>query len=416
MNPSLQALNAVNFFMADVRDGLGPYLGVFLQQEKWTPTEIGVVMTIGGLAGMVATTPFGALVDRLQAKRVMMVVAALATVAASFVILFVPTFWATAVSQIATGVAGAVIPPAIAGITLGLVKQRGFTRQIGRNEAFNHAGNVAAALLCGALGYAFGLSAVFVVMSVLAVISLGALAYIDPKEIDYNAARGASAKSGAKIESFAVVFKSMPLIVLAATLLLFHLGNAAMLPLLGQSLAAKGADPSAYTSATIVIAQLTMIPAALLAAKLAELRGYWIVFMLALLALPLRGALAAALTGPITLGPVQILDGVGAGLLGVAVPGLVARILNGTGHVNAGLGAVMTAQGVGASLSPALGGLMAERLGYAASFLGLGGIAAFALALWVLARPVTAQACRGTTGEKHRRMTRAHRRTVEGKV
>jgi MFS family permease len=392
MNTSLQALNAVNFFMADVRDGLGPYLGVFLQQKNWSPAEIGAVMTIGGLAGMAATTPLGALVDRLRVKRFLMVIAALATVAASLVILFVPTFWATAVSQVATGIAGAVIPPAIAGITLGLVKQKGFTRQIGRNEAFNHAGNVAAALLCGVLGYAFGLSAVFVVMSVLAIISLGALNFVDPKEIDYNAARGASAKRGGKIQSFAVVFESMPLIVLAATLLLFHLGNAAMLPLLGQSLSAKGADPSAYTSATIIVAQLTMIPAALLAAKLAEERGYWIVFLLAVLALPLRGALAAALSGPIALGPVQILDGVGAGLLGVAVPGLVARILNGSGHVNAGLGAVMTVQGVGASLSPALGGFIAEKFGYAAAFLGLGSIAAVALVLWIAARPLTAQA------------------------
>jgi MFS family permease len=394
MSTSLQALNAVNFFMADVRDGLGPYLGVFLQEKSWSPAQIGVVMTIGGLAGMAATTPLGALVDRLSAKRFLMVVAALATVAASLVILFVPTFWATAVSQVATGIAGAVIPPAIAGITLGLVRQKGFTRQIGRNEAFNHAGNVAAALLCGVLGYAFGLSAVFVVMSMLAFISLGALAYIDPKKIDYNAARGASSKAGAKVESFAVVFQSVPLIVLAITLLLFHLGNGAMLPLLGQSLVAQGADASAYTSATIIVAQLTMIPMALFAAWLAHRRDYWLVFVLALLALPLRGALAAFLSGVIALGPVQILDGVGAGLLGVAVPGLVARILNGTGHVNAGLGAVMTMQGVGAALSPALGGIIAEKASYAAAFLSLGGVALIALALWTLATPWLSKACR----------------------
>jgi MFS family permease len=190
MNPSLQALNAVNFFMADVVGGLAPYLGVFLQQKDWSPSQIGAVMTIGGLAGMIATAPLGALVDRVQAKRFMVAVAALATVAGSLVILFMPSFWATAAAQAATGIAGAAIPPAIAGITLGLVKQRGFPHQIGRNEAFNHTGNVVAALLCGALGYAFGLSAIFVVMSVLAVMSLGALARIDPKKIDHAAARG----------------------------------------------------------------------------------------------------------------------------------------------------------------------------------------------------------------------------------
>jgi MFS family permease len=186
------------------------------------------------------------------------------------------------------------------------------------------------------------------------------------------------------------------LLVLAATLLLFHLGNAAMLPLLGQSVAASGAgNPSAFTGATVVIAQLTMVPVAIFAARLAEARGYWIVFLLALLALPVRGALAAFVGGMFALGPVQVLDGVGAGILGVVVPALVARILNGTGHVNAGLGAVMTVQGIGASLSPALGGYVAGKFGYATSFLALGGVAVIALAVWVAARPVTAEACRG---------------------
>jgi MFS family permease len=188
------------------------------------------------------------------------------------------------------------------------------------------------------------------------------------------------------------------LLVLAATLLLFHLGNAAMLPLLGQSVAASGAgNPSAFTGATVVIAQLTMVPVAIFAARLAEARGYWIVFLLALLALPVRGALAAFVGGMFALGPVQVLDGVGvgAGILGVVVPALVARILNGTGHVNAGLGAVMTVQGIGASLSPALGGYVAGKFGYATSFLALGGVAVIALAVWIAARPVTAEACRG---------------------
>src|SRR5262249_39655779 len=154
---------------------------------------------------------------------------------------------------------------------------------------------------------------------------------------------------------------------------LFHLGNAAMLPLLGQSLVAQGAgDPSAYTGATIVVAQLTMVPMAILAARLAQTRGYWIVFVLALSALPIRGVTAALAGGPLGLVPVQVLDGVGAGLLGVAVPGLVARLLSGTGHVNAGLGAVMMLQSVGAGLSPALAGLVAEAFGYGTAFLVLG--------------------------------------------
>jgi MFS family permease len=407
MNSSILALNAVNFFMADVRDGLGPYLGVYLQKEKWSPAEIGGVMTIGGIAGMIATAPLGALVDRVHAKRFLMVVAAVATVLASFVILYLPSFGATAASQIATGIAGAVIGPAISGITLGLVHQKGFTHQMGRNEAFNHGGNVTAALLCGLFGYLYGLGAVFVVMAVMAVVSLAALSFIDPKKIDYNAARGATGKSGEKVKGISVLLTSKPLLVLSATLLLFHLGNGAMLPLLGQSLAAQGADPSAYTSATIIVAQLTMIPIALAAAWIADKRGYWIVFILALVALPLRGGIAALVTGPIGLGPVQMLDGVGAGLLGVAVPGLVARIMAGSGRVNLAIGGVMTVQGVGASLSPALGGALAGRYGYPVSFLALGAIAFVALAVWLAATPVVADACGGKPVKRKRGLKQA---------
>ncbi len=116
--------------------------------------------------------------------------------------------------------------------------------------------------------------------------------------------------------------------------------------------------------------------------------------VLALVALPVRGVIAANVATSWGILPVQILDGVGAGMLGVATPGLVARILAGSGHVNAGLGAVMTFQAVGAASSPALAGLMAQQLGYSAAFLALGGIAAIALALWLVATPVVGPACR----------------------
>jgi MFS family permease len=80
---------------------------------------------------------------------------------------------------------------------------------------------------------------------------------------------------------------------------------------------------------------------------------------------------------------VQILDGIGAGLQSVAVPGLVARILNGTGRVNVGQGAVMTVQGLGASLSPAIGGWIAQEIGYSAMFMILGSFALVSVALWL---------------------------------
>mgnify|MGYP001158633595 FL=1 len=398
---SLPALNALNFFMADVRDGLGPFLGVYLQEKGWGPQDIGLVMTVGGLAGMAATTPLGALVDHTRFKRAVMIVASLAIIAATLTMLYVPSLSITIGAQIVQGVAGAVIAPAIAAITLGLVRQAGFARQLGRNEAFNHGGNMFAALAGGALGYVFGLQAVFWFMTAMAVGAIAAALMIPAEAIDHDAARGCEtgdveAREGS---GWRMLLTSAPLGILALVMMLFHLGNGAMLPLLGQSMVASGqGDPSTATALTVVVAQLTMIPMALLGAKLAQSRSYGFVIVLALLALPLRGLIAASIPGFWVLVPVQILDGVGAGLLGVALPGLVARILRGTGHFNVGLGAVMTVQGIGASLSPTLGGWVAQSFGYGPAFLALGGVAAVALAVWLVATMVFDGAWAGRPG------------------
>ena len=144
-----------------------------------------------------------------------------------------------------------------------------------------------------------------------------------------------------------------------------------------------------------------MIVAALAAMRLAETQGYWLVLLISFLALPIRGVFAAYVISKWGIYPVQILDGVGAGLQSVATPGLVARILNGTGRVNVGQGAVMTMQGLGAALSPIIGGWTAQALGYPFAFLMLGGFALASVALWLgfapLLRPASAQD-RGASG------------------
>ncbi|WP_231497499.1 MFS transporter [Methylibium sp. T29-B] len=169
--------------------------------------------------------------------------------------------------------------------------------------------------------------------------------------------------------------------------MLFHLGNAAMLPLFGQAVVSRGeADPGAFTALTVIVSQLVMIPVALLAGRYAARHGYWTLLTAASMALPLRGLIAAFWATPWALLPVQILDGIAAGLLGVALPGLVASILRGSGHVNAGLGAVMTVQGIGAALSPALAGWIAHRHGYGPAFVALSLVSALALVMLLLAK------------------------------
>lgn len=393
---SRQWLAVLNFFMADVRDGLGAFLGVYLLSQSWQADDIGYVMTIGGIATMLAAIPAGAFMDRTHAKRLWLAISAALMVLGCLSLLFWHSFIAIAISQACTGVVRAVIGPAIASISLGLVGARHLSQQLGKNEAWSHAGSLVSVTLAGGLGYVWGLSAVFLLLAVMAVLALLCIRHIHPQEIDYNAARGLEAGGQASDSSRAVwksLLQSQPLCMLACIMMLFHLANAAMLPLLGQTMVTQGlADPSLFTALTVMIAQLVMIPMALLAGRHAERLSYQYLVTIALLALPVRGIIATCWNSPWAVIPVQILDGVGAGLLGVALPGLVARILQGTGHFNVGLGLVLTVQGVGAALSPAIAGVVAQRYGYNTSFMMLTVCAVLALALWYAQR---ARVCPG---------------------
>jgi MFS family permease len=393
-------LEALNFFMADVQAGIGPFLGVFLLAHGWQSGLIGTVMTIGGVAGMVMTAPAGALVDATTHKRWFVVIPGICAVLASAIILLSQAFWPIALSQVATAIAGAAIGPAVAGITLGLVRQAGFTLQNGRNQAFNHAGNVVGAGLSGLLGWLFGFSAVFGLAALFGVLSIASVLMIPRNTIDDRAARGLESddeqdgKAGGKASGFRVLLENKPLLILAAALALFHLGNGAMLPLYGIAVVATThGDAASFVAITIVVAQTVMIGASIVAMRMAEKSGYWLVLLISFMALPIRGLIAAGFISHWGVYPVQMLDGIGAGLQSVAVPGLVARLLNGSGRVNVGQGAVMTVQGLGASLSPALGGWIAQGLGYGPMFLILGSFALVSIGLWLFYAPVLKPAC-----------------------
>ncbi|MCC4593038.1 MFS transporter [Xanthomonas campestris pv. cannae] len=382
-----RALEALNVTMADVQDGLGPFLSVFLQSKGWSLGAIGSVMTAGGIVGMLATTPGGALVDATKRKRSIVVVGCSMILLASALLWWSPTLPGVIAAQVMTALAAAALGPALSGITLGLVRQAGFDHQIARNQVGSHAGNVVAAALAGLLGWKFGFGAVFVLTGCFGVLAIVSVLMIPRDAIDHRAARGmadAEDDNGAHVSGWSVLLTCKPLLVLAAALALFHLGNAAMLPLYGMAVvAAHQGDPNALTATTIIVAQATMVLASLLAMRLIRVRGHWWVLLLTFLALPLRGLIAASFIHTWGVFPVQILDGVGAGLQSVAVPALVAHLLQGTGRVNVGQGAVMTMQGVGAALSPALGGWIAQGFSYRAAFLLLGGISLLSLALWV---------------------------------
>ena len=391
----LRPLKALNFFMADMQAGIGPFLGIFLLADGWKSGPIGTVMTIGGVAGMLMTAPAGALIDETKRKRLYVVVPGICTILASALILLSQNFWVVSISQVATAIAGSAIGPAVIGITLGIIKQAGFNRQNGYNQAYNHAGNVAGAALSGYLGMKYGMPAVFYLAALFGILSIVSVLLIPGKAIDDRAARGMKGSSkDEKAGGFKVLLQCKPLLILAAALACFHLGNGAMLPLYGLAAAAKNqGNPMMFVALTIVIAQVVMVVVSLVAMRMAEKKGYWLVLLISFLALPVRGFIAAHMINLTGLYPVQILDGIGAGLQSVAVPGLVAHILNGTGRVNIGQGAVMTVQGLGASLSPAIGGWIAQGAGYNATFLILGSFATVSILLWLLFSKTLRTAC-----------------------
>jgi MFS family permease len=402
-----RALESLNFFMADMQAGVGPFLGVFLLAHGWRSGWIGLVMTCGGIGGVLMTAPAGAWVDSSRHKRWLVALPGLCTVFASAVILLSQSFWPVALSQVATAVAGAAIGPAVAGITLGMFRRSGFNRQNGINQAYNHAGNAVGAGLSGLLGWKFGLPAVFWLAVAFAIASISSVLSIPRDAIDDRVARGLRPEgaSHAGAGGLSVLLGSRPLLVLAACLALFHLGNAAMLPLYGLAVvAAKEGNPAAFVATTIVVAQATMVLASLVAMRISEKRGLWLVMLISLVALPIRGLIAACVIKSWGVVPVQILDGIGAGLQSVAVPALVVRILDGTGRVNVGQGAVMTVQGVGASLSPAIGGWLAQWHGYASAFLILGSFAVGSVLIWALFAPTLRAACSSLEADLH--MTR----------
>jgi MFS family permease len=386
------SLDALNFLLADVRGALGPYLNVFLvTQMGWSQSAVGLMTTISGLVGLAAQTPAGAAIDATKAKRGV-VVAALAALAAGAVVIFAfPSFWPVLLANSALAVVGDFFGPAVAALTLGLFLKEQLADRMGRNGAFDHAGNVAIALVAGAVGWRLGQRAVFLLVPVFAVLAGLAILSIPADAIDQNRARGGGDAAAARA-GWRDIFANRPLVVFGLCLLLFHFANAPLLPLVGQKLAlANEKLATTLMSACIIVAQIVMLPIALIVGRNADRWGRKPILIAGFAVLPLRAALYTLSDDSVWLVAVQLLDGVGAGVLGVLTPLVVADLVRGAGRYNFALGAVTTAQGVGAALSGLASGLIVDHFGYTAAFLSGGAAALAALAALVVGLPETGQ-------------------------
>ncbi|MFL5289127.1 MAG: MFS transporter [Rhodopila sp.] len=390
---SLRGLDAINLLMADVRDGVGPFLSVFLKgSQHWDAGAIGLAMGASSISAALCQIPAGLLVDSAQAKRLLIAASGLLVALGCLLIVWIPHFWTVIVAQAALGAASAVIPPAIAAVSLGLVGRRLLDGRISRNESFNYAGNLTAAVLAGVLGQFLGYDWIFYLVCGFAVASAFVVTMIKPGEIDHDRARGGEDPAhDCKPIPFRELLRRRDLVVFLASVVLFHFGNAAMLPMAGQMLAKThpGTDTIAL-SACIIAAQLMMVGIAWCVGW-ASARGVGRkpIFLLALAILPVRGALFSVADGPYAVVAIQLLDGVAAGIFGVISVLIASDLMRGTGRFNLAQGLTALAVGIGAGLSNATAGFVVQWFGYATGFLYLASIAGCALAFFALLMPET---------------------------
>jgi MFS family permease len=396
MIPIPYALDAVNFLAADVRSLFGPFVNVFLVTgQHWSQTDVGLVTTGSGLLGIAFQTPIGAVIDVTHAKRGVIVLTMAAMTAAAAIIFVAPTFWPMAIALSVLAVAGDAFAPAVSALTLGLVTRDKLARRLGRNSAFDHGGNIAIALLAGAVGYAFSQRAVFLMVPVFAVLASAAVLAIPADAINHDRARDLATDGEAhgSAAGYRVLFETRPLMIFALCAFLFHFANAPLLPLVGQKLAVQFPDEAtAMMSFCMVAAQGVMLPIAILVGRNADAWGRRPLFLVAFAVLPIRAALYPLSDNAFWLIGVQLLDGIGAGIYQALTPLIISDIMRGTGRFNLAQGAVATTMGIGASVSGLAAGLAVDNFGYSVSFLAFSAAAAVAFLVFFGFMPETRDA------------------------
>jgi MFS family permease len=388
---SLRGLDWLNFLLADVQSGVGPFLAIYLAEYGWNEQLVGLALTIGGIAGIASQTPAGAVVDRLKSKRALIAAGVVALAIGALFIAFFPSFWPVVTAQVLIGAMSSFFMPAIAGISLGMVGHGLFNLQQGRNQAFNSAGNVVAAVMMGLIGYFISNRGVFFFVAALAVPTILSLFLIRPEEIDYKLARGArDGEDDRTPASVLDLLKDRPLMIFLCCAVMFHFANAAMLPLLGEMLAkGKGRTSMMFMSACVVTTQFTITLLAAWAGRAAGSWGRKPLLLIGFGVLPIRGVLYTFTNSLYPLVGIQVLDGIGAGIFGVVSLLVIADLTRGTGRFNLTLGAIATAVGIGAALSQMIAGSIVHHFSDRAGFLFLASVAAAAFAILWLFMPET---------------------------
>jgi MFS family permease len=388
---TLRAIEWLNFFLADVQTGLGPFLAAYLAANGWPASRVGFALTLAGLVTVGMQIPAGGIIDAIHRKRLLLA-GSLAVLTTGALLLIGPlTPFRVYSAQALIGIAGPFLGPAVTAITLGVVGAAAFDRQFGRNQSFNSAGNVITALTIAWISYHLGFHAIFLLAAVLTLPTAACLLAIDGRQIDYGRARGAaSSPGGNRAEHLRQLASDPVLLTFLLCVFFFHLANAAMLPDLGEMLArGKTRDAGPFMAACIIVTQTVIALSAAWIGRAAATWGRKPLLIAGFGILPVRGVLYTVVHGAPALIAVQVLDGVANAIFGVVAILVIADRTRGTGRFNLASGVLATAVGIGAALSNTAGGELIQHYGYAASFLGLAGIAVLAFLLLAFAVPET---------------------------
>ncbi len=382
-----RGLDWLNFFMADVQTGFGPFIAVYLTAQAWTELEIGMALSVGTFVMLAAQVPAGALVDTMRGKRAAAAIALLAIAASALLLALWPETLPVILSEVLHGIASCALTPAVAAISLALVGRHALGERLGRNARFAAIGNGVAAGVLGAAGTWLGGASVFWLTAAFCLPALVALSTIRAEALHPPRP---DPREGGALRGLGVLLRSRGVLVFAACCCLFTLSNAAMLPLAGtQVTRAAGEAANIIIAACIIAPQLVLAAIAPWFGRFAERRGRRAALLLGFAALPLRGLLLAVVDGPAWLILIQALDGLSAAGLGVMLPLLAADLTRGTNRYNLCMGVFGLAIGLGGTASTLLAGLAAEWFGTGIAFGLLAAIGLASLMTVWLAMPET---------------------------
>ena len=382
---SLRALDWLNFFLANVQTGFGPFIASYLTSNKWTQGEIGLALSVGTATAMLSQVPAGALIDALRNKKAAGAAAIVAIAACALLLAVSPTILPVLAAEVFHGFASCMLTPAIAAISFALVGHHALGNRLGRNARFASIGSAFAAALMGAFGEYTSARAVFWLTAALTVPALIALTMIEP-----TGPLIAAAQQSERRESMGRLLRDRRVLIFAACVALFHLSNAAMLNLAAGEVTTHMSD-----NVQLVIAACIIVPQMVVAAlspwvgRSAERWGRRPLLLFGFAALPLRALLFAGVSSPYLLVPVQAFDGISAAVFGVMLPLIAADVAGAKGHYNLCIGLFGLTAGIGATLSTLVAGFIADRFGNTVSFIALAAAGALAVLLVWVALPET---------------------------